>query len=311
IAQLITQIDALPPLPELPRLETAPQRKPGMEVPGLVPLPRPAHAPGGYDAQEELTLLATAIRAPASRVAPVPEHTEETMVAPRTDEMKAPRDRSGEISGELFGETPAMPLPAIHSEPLSMKVRSAKRSGANDAPARLRPWMLGLAAVAVLVGAGVLFWRTAPSEPVAPAAPPLAETVAPSQPPPVPADGVNTPPPTEPEPEPEMPEPDMEGPEDSESTPLRPDTPSASSVMRDPQVPPARNGTKGTLVFRISPHTAVFVDGKPLGDTPLAPASLNTGRHTVKLVNARRTVVRYVEIKPGQSTLLKVDFAEK
>jgi eukaryotic-like serine/threonine-protein kinase len=147
LAQLITQLDAEPEIPQYPRLDTAVHHRPAAESPGLVP--RPGATPG--DALPELTPLPTGIHEPDPRVALGEESTDETMVAPRTQETWAPEEPSG--------ESPARSRPVAPS-PLSLKVRSAARAVADShTPSRrIRPWMLVLAAIALLVGVELLLW---------------------------------------------------------------------------------------------------------------------------------------------------------
>jgi serine/threonine protein kinase len=298
IAQLITQLDAVTELPELPRLDTALHRKPGLDVPGLVPRPGPAHAREPDDELPELTLLATSIHKPAPGVALGEDSTGE-MAAPRTQEMKAAEEPSAEF--------PARSLPVAPSS-LSLKVRSAARASheRGTPPRRLRPWMLALAAVVLLVGVELLLWRaTLPPEPPPLPAPSEARLPPPDEPaePPVPDTA----------PETLAPEPEPAAPQVEPTAPLL-EPPDARSVTREPRgTPSSRTATRGSVVFRIPPNTSVFVDGKHLGDSPLAPASLPAGRHTVKLVNTKlaRTVTRHIEVKPEQTTLLKVNFTEE
>jgi len=70
---------------------------------------------------------------------------------------------------------------------------------------------------------------------------------------------------------------------------------------------------KGSLELRIFPYATVFVDGRRLGETPMGPALLPAGHHTVKLVNATlsKVVTRTIEVKPEQSTVLKVNLQEE
>ncbi|EPX59944.1 serine/threonine protein kinase Pkn6 [Cystobacter fuscus DSM 2262] len=154
LAQLITQLDAEPELPQYPRLDTAVHHRLAPETPGLVPRPG--------DALPELPPLSTGSHEPVPRVALGEDSTDETMVAPRTQETRAPE----EFSGEPSGESPARGRPVIPPAPLSLKVRSAARAvaEAHTPPRRIRPWMLALAAVALLVIVELLlWWATLPS----------------------------------------------------------------------------------------------------------------------------------------------------
>ncbi|ATB30226.1 serine/threonine protein kinase [Melittangium boletus] len=76
--------------------------------------------------------------------------------------------------------------------------------------------------------------------------------------------------------------------------------------------PPPKYVLKGTLELRIRPYATVFVDGRRLGDTPMAPQELPVGRHVVKLVNTdlSKTLTREVDIKVGQTFQLKENLFE-
>jgi eukaryotic-like serine/threonine-protein kinase len=70
---------------------------------------------------------------------------------------------------------------------------------------------------------------------------------------------------------------------------------------------------KGTLELRVRPYATVFIDGKKVGDTPMAPVELTAGSHVVKLSNPdlAKTVTRTVRVKPQESTLLKINLLEE
>ncbi|HEY7958233.1 MAG TPA: serine/threonine-protein kinase [Polyangia bacterium] len=76
----------------------------------------------------------------------------------------------------------------------------------------------------------------------------------------------------------------------------------------------AVRGGRGTLRIAASPWAEVQVDGRELGTTPLAPADLSEGPHTVTLRNSDLGVTthRRVMIAPDHESLLKINlFAEK
>ncbi len=60
---------------------------------------------------------------------------------------------------------------------------------------------------------------------------------------------------------------------------------------------------KATLEFRVRPYANVFLDGKPLGQTPFSAVELFEGTHSVRLVNAElgKEVTQTVTVKPGQN----------
>jgi serine/threonine-protein kinase len=64
---------------------------------------------------------------------------------------------------------------------------------------------------------------------------------------------------------------------------------------------------KGTLEFRIRPYAIVSLNGKVLGQTPLAAVEVPEGTHTLRLVNKElgKDVVKTVEVKAGLPTIFK------
>lgn len=78
------------------------------------------------------------------------------------------------------------------------------------------------------------------------------------------------------------------------------------------------NGTKrivvnqGTLEFRVRPYASVFLDGKPLGQTPFPAVQAYEGRHRIKLVNKDLDKEHELEflVKPGTNTV-KYSFGEE
>jgi serine/threonine-protein kinase len=87
--------------------------------------------------------------------------------------------------------------------------------------------------------------------------------------------------------------------------------PTAAPVRRNPPRPttprPVAVAAKGTLEFRIRPYAVVSLDGKVLGQTPLAAIEVSEGTHTLRLVNKElgKDVVESVVVKAGQPTIFK------
>lgn len=81
--------------------------------------------------------------------------------------------------------------------------------------------------------------------------------------------------------------------------------PELAVPTKQPRVEP-RNGK---LVVRVHPWADVFVDGQPMGVTPLAPLALTVGKHRVKLVNAelKKSVTRLFTIRGGAVTAVEVN----
>jgi len=82
------------------------------------------------------------------------------------------------------------------------------------------------------------------------------------------------------------------------------------------QVPAGKSITKrvvfgtGKLRVVIMPWADVTVDGKPAGQTPMAPIELLEGTHQVRLANPSlgKETTRTVKIRPDQETLLRLDW---
>ncbi|MCY1015340.1 protein kinase domain-containing protein [Pyxidicoccus sp. MSG2] len=66
---------------------------------------------------------------------------------------------------------------------------------------------------------------------------------------------------------------------------------------------------KGTLEFRIRPYAVVSLDGKVLGQTPLAAVEVPVGKHTLRLVNKElgKDVTKSVEVKADQPNVFKLN----
>jgi serine/threonine-protein kinase len=69
---------------------------------------------------------------------------------------------------------------------------------------------------------------------------------------------------------------------------------------------------KGSLQIWVRPYATVMLDGKVLGQTPLAPIELHEGRYQLKLVNTelgKEKVVEYV-IRAGCNHVFKANMME-
>jgi serine/threonine-protein kinase len=92
-----------------------------------------------------------------------------------------------------------------------------------------------------------------------------------------------------------------EAPAEAAATPRPPD--SAPAVVQIPAI-----SAKGELVLFVRPWAKVEVDGRPIGETPLADAlELAAGDHQVRLINAElgKDVTRTVHIRASQRAVLK------
>ena len=65
---------------------------------------------------------------------------------------------------------------------------------------------------------------------------------------------------------------------------------------------------KGRLSLNTEPWTQVFLGARKLGETPILDLSLPAGSYTLKVVNEEKGISKaiMVEIKPGQSTVMKL-----
>jgi serine/threonine-protein kinase len=66
----------------------------------------------------------------------------------------------------------------------------------------------------------------------------------------------------------------------------------------------------GRLQIGVRPWAVVSVDGRPVGETPLAALTLRPGVYTARLVHPDyRPFSRRVTVKPGETSRLFVDLA--
>jgi serine/threonine protein kinase len=67
---------------------------------------------------------------------------------------------------------------------------------------------------------------------------------------------------------------------------------------------------KGTLEVQTQPGTVVLVDGKLVGQTPLAPFQIYEGRHTIKLIvgSLKKEVSLEYVVRPGEPNVLEHKF---
>jgi eukaryotic-like serine/threonine-protein kinase len=68
----------------------------------------------------------------------------------------------------------------------------------------------------------------------------------------------------------------------------------------------------GTLEFRIRPYATVYLDGKPLGQTPLRSVSVPAGKHHIRMVNeklAKDVKVEFV-VKANDENVFKYNLKD-
>jgi eukaryotic-like serine/threonine-protein kinase len=280
-------------------------------------------------ATQQLAQLVVQLTAGSGTPVPV-QNTPRAKAPPSTTPVHtpAPTNLPDIQSGAAWAEPPTLKTPRP-LEPSSASAAPSAPAAGEAAPPRPRSWrwVPALAGGALLVAsAAILLGRAgtpAPPPPaVAEAAPPEASpTTSPPdageapEPPPQ-AEAQNTALPPVPEP---PSEPLVDATPSPEPTPAQDSgRPASTDVVkvttrRSPSAPKPRPASKGTLELRVRPYATVFIDGKKVGDTPMAPMELTVGTHEVKLTNPdlAKTVTRTVRVKPQEPTLLKINLLEE
>nr|WP_257458726.1 protein kinase [Archangium lipolyticum] len=209
-------------------------------------------------------------------------------------------------------------------------------------PKRRTGLMLGLGGLALLVAGGAIVFLRGGSEPQPPPPAPIIVTSKPAPKPVTPPSteetpqgagaatpSTETPPavaPTDPATQPGAQavaenQPSKEEPAAGETapkpapvkSPVKPSRPKGTAVARAEPVSPRRATVeKALLEFRIRPYAIVVLDGRQLGQTPLAPAEVEVGMHTVKLINKDlgKEITRTYEVKAGQPNIFKHNLLE-
>jgi hypothetical protein len=72
-------------------------------------------------------------------------------------------------------------------------------------------------------------------------------------------------------------------------------------------------GIRGKLKINVTPWAHVYVDGKPMGTTPLKPLELTVGEHIILVKNdkLRREHSSRITIKPNEVYAMDIDLFEK
>ncbi|MBZ4417063.1 serine/threonine-protein kinase [Myxococcus sp. RHSTA-1-4] len=195
------------------------------------------------------------------------------------------------LFGTDSGSKKAVP---VEVEPLPPgKVKDTASSGDGARAAEARPAEQGSA---VREAASTEAPAIAAAPAVAPAAP--SESTKP-------AGGV--PPPSEVKPASDTAAPEGKSEAPPASEPAK--TPVVEKKRTAPAVQRPRPAAKGTLELRIRPYAIVSLDGKVLGQTPLAPVEVSVGRHTLRLVNKElgKDVTRTIEVKAGEPNMFKLN----
>jgi eukaryotic-like serine/threonine-protein kinase len=227
----------------------------------------------------------------------------------------------------------------IRSEPVPPLVGPEADDVALALPKRRMGLMLGVGGLVLLAAGGALVFLRGGSEPL----PPPTSRPPPSKP--------VTPPPTEASPQgtgtgmgsaptgtppavavvDPAPQPGVQAPGGEKPPPEVPvvvPEPKPTSVKGQVRPPRISKGTgtarvesastrrgveKASLEFRIRPYATVVLDGRTLGQTPLAPAEVEVGTHTLKLINKDlgKELSRTIEVKAGQPNVFKYNLLEE
>jgi len=83
--------------------------------------------------------------------------------------------------------------------------------------------------------------------------------------------------------------------------------PAVETAPREEAAGSAEN--PGRLQIGVRPWAMITIDGRPVGETPIAPLSLAPGVYTARLEHPEyRPLLRKVTVRPGETVRLKVDF---
>jgi eukaryotic-like serine/threonine-protein kinase len=180
--------------------------------------------------------------------------------------VRAEGPLSGQVLTKVAEKSASLPPPTVNPAPASPRL----------------PWLMLTVLAAGLVTGAALLLRNTPPAPAEPTPPPVAVT-----PPPVPVEAtapvaVEPAPPAAPEPVP------------VEATP-------AKAVTKPKPARLSKSG-RGTVSIDASPWAMVTLDGKSLGETPIAPLSLLEGKHEVRLqfLGTGIAVSRPFEVADGE-----------
>ncbi|RKH55091.1 serine/threonine-protein kinase [Corallococcus llansteffanensis] len=216
------------------------------------------------------------------------------------DSMKAPMDAPTVTPGlelELSAFTGVANTPAT---PPKKADAPASRRGAVVAS------VVALG-VLVLVGGWVAFGRSPKdvAPPVAPPAPGLTDGALSKEPTPAREAPVPAAPPEAPPVVTDAGGADAVAPEPAES--VSPGAPDAGSLRKAPVRRPTL--ARGRLEFRIRPFAMVYLDGRPLGQTPFGAVETTEGRHQIRVVNKdlEKDVTKTFEVKAGQENVFKLN----
>lgn len=69
----------------------------------------------------------------------------------------------------------------------------------------------------------------------------------------------------------------------------------------------------GTIEFNVKGTVTVFLDGRELGQTPLKPVKVLSGKHQLRLVNQALGIdhTEELDVRPRQRSTLEISFEEQ
>jgi hypothetical protein len=82
-------------------------------------------------------------------------------------------------------------------------------------------------------------------------------------------------------------------------------------VAPEPAALPVPDAAPGRLQIGVRPWAAIQIDGRPMGETPVAPLDLAPGVHTARLEHPDfQPLVRKVTVVAGETVRLQVDLTQ-
>jgi serine/threonine-protein kinase len=237
-----------------------------------------------------------------------------TSALPTPESEPAPTPLPTPVSALTPIVPPTAPLPRPPARPLPEPRARAWGKGRVASP-RLAGGALGLA----LVGLAGAVWLAIQGRggPEAPAIAPgttlqtratTLQTPAPEPPTPAPAPSAAPTPTPSAAPIP----PPTPRPQPIRAAPVATPLPRSPPPLMTPAPTPAPALPPGTLKLRIVPWAEVWLDGRPIGTTPLRPLAVPPGVHTVRLQHPSfRPLHKSVDIRPAETTVLEVVLEEE
>lgn len=319
-APIPTGVVAVPPLPS-PTLPGEPFFAPNLaQPPGHPPPPQPApyaSSPSGPYPW------------PSQPQAPQPQPPSQWGPQTQGWQVAPPGQAWSGQPAPGWGSQPPPPQPSWpQPQPSPGYGHQPLHSGAPPRPAPAggsRGPLIAVLVGAIVLGSAATFLvlknrQGADPNPVVIVSPPLPAPAGPVKVEPVAVKATEPPPPEAPEVRPPEPLKGAEPVAPSKSKGKRPPGRKVAAAAKDPEPQPEPKPSVvvmkqpeeasrpaaaevASVEFRVRPFGAVWVDGKFLGETPFAPASMTVGNHQVRVVNRDlgREVTKSFEVKSGSN----------